>query len=65
MTGRFLESASRVVAWAAVALAVGIIVGGVVVWRAGGGLDVGGVVGGVMIIAGVSLGFAAWPHTRR
>jgi hypothetical protein len=65
MAGRFLESVSRVAAWAAVALGAVIIVGGVVAWRAGGGRDVGGVVGGVLIIAGVWLGFAAWPHTRR
>ncbi len=60
-----LDKASRVVAWISVGLGMlGMVLGAVIFW-AGGGKDLGGVVGGVFFFAGLFLTLQALPHARR
>jgi hypothetical protein len=65
MTRRFLEKASRVVAWISIGLGLlGMILGAVIFW-AGGGKDLGGVVGGLFFFAGLFLTLQALPFARK
>lgn len=64
MTRRFLEKASTVVAWISVGLGLLSMVLGAVIFWAGGGKDLGGIVGGVFFFAGLFLTLQALPHTR-
>jgi hypothetical protein len=65
MTRRFLEKASTAVAWISVGLGLVCMVFGAVVFWAGGGRDLGGIVGGVFFFAGLFLALQALPHTRQ
>jgi hypothetical protein len=65
MTRRSLEKASRVVARISVGLGLLCMVFGAIVFWAGGGKDLGGIVGGVFFFAGLFLSLQALPHTKK
>lgn len=65
MSERFLDKASRILAWGIFGFGLLCMALGVIFWWGGRSMDIGGIVGGLLFFAGIYIAIESLGYVRR